>query len=380
MNSNECFSIKIEGDFIDSFIYSGTLFLVHANSKIVTYNWELLLNDAFNSFDPLESIIISFLKDCRQNLPFSVEADVIFIDNQKLNNYKVCELILNEWSTDINVYSNRLYIANENGVKEFRFDYQSRIIDNSSGFSIYNKYAYKISPNDGHRLAIAAGQNGVIAVYPRSGYIQEKDDITLLLEENTNDCEWIGVNLAANTTSGSYFFKFPKLPEHPKTTPSKDYWDKFNIARKSRPSIEKVSIKNNEKVFGWAAGEKIFILRKDNGLILDIFENDKSSKEIELDLGFIEEKIDFSKFKVLNARTGLFGTAVEFGDILFIITNNGIEAISNRPVSWRLFPRAKNYVNHIHIIENDHIMIRAYIPENDNDQENRFGINLNEIT
>jgi hypothetical protein len=43
-------SIAIEGDFIDSFIYSGTLFLVNGDSRISTYSWESLLQLALHRY------------------------------------------------------------------------------------------------------------------------------------------------------------------------------------------------------------------------------------------------------------------------------------------------------------------------------------------
>src|SRR4028119_140617 len=106
-------TIKIEGDFIDSFIYSGTLFLVNANSHIATYNWEGLLNEALLS---KKSDFFEFLKDCRNFLTRDGNKfqEEISIDEHNLRSKQTGEILqLKGWSTDINVYSNYLYIADE---------------------------------------------------------------------------------------------------------------------------------------------------------------------------------------------------------------------------------------------------------------------------
>jgi hypothetical protein len=83
--------------------------------------------------------------------------------------------------------------------------------------------------------------------------------------------------------------------------------------------------------------------------------------------------------KVLTARSGLFGTVIEIGDELCAVTEEGTETVSNRPVGWRVFPRAKSYLNHLHIVEKDQLSIRAYFPSAMPDHSDRFGISIEEV-
>ena len=83
--------------------------------------------------------------------------------------------------------------------------------------------------------------------------------------------------------------------------------------------------------------------------------------------------------KILSARSGLFGTVIETANFLCAISETGIEQIADRPVSWRVFPRAKNYLNHLHVVKNDHLCIRAYFPYGLDRDSDQFGIGVAEV-
>lgn len=386
MSNASYFSIKIEGDFVDSFLYSGTLFLVHADARITTHSWESLLDSAIeeNWGSNADRTTIGFLKDCRRKFAPTELNRVISIENAKLIEHQKCSLQLNGWPTDINIYSNKFYIANEDGVDELKFDHETRCLESESRFTIYNKYAYKISPNDGHRIAIAAGANGVVAAYPRTGYIKQREDIAQLIDVDAHDCEWIGENLAANSLSGAFLLTFPELPKRPVGVLPPDYWTIYNKAKKEPPVSQRIASEaDGSNPYIWVAGGKIFKLYETGDLLIEGVE--KNSENIQRNhLEFVSQHIDApsseSLFdgRILAARTSLFGTVAEIGDFLYSITEDGIEITSHRPVSWRVFPRAKSYLNQLHIVENDSLVIRAYMPQNDDSKINRFGITFDE--
>ena len=371
-------TIKIEGDFIDSFIYSGTLFLVNANSHIATYNWEGLLNEALlskNSELSKKSDFFEFLKDCRNFLTTDGNKfqEEIYIDEHNLRSKQTGEILpLKGWSTDINVYSNYLYIADENGVDAIKFDYEQKAINPSLHFSVWGGYAYKISPNDGQRLAIAAGINGIITAFPRKNYINKKEDIKFI-DINSCDCEWIGNYLIANSDAGAFISVFDKLPQIPDKEDKKSYQNLNNIKKKLPHTQEILNHSKESVAYAWMSGSKLFSLLSDGKLVtgnVDLLNTNNSTQA--------ETKLPMSS-NILSIRSGLFGAVIEIGDDLFSLTESGLsDIISHRPVSWRVFPRAKNYLNHLHIIENDCLIIRAYFVNSSNDSD-IYGISFDEV-
>jgi len=359
-------SIKIEGDFIDSFIYSGILFLVSANSQISIYNWKGLLSNIS------DKCLYNFLKDCRNGLNLvGDEYQEIYIEAKQLKEHKSGETLpLKAWTTDIYVYSNRLYIADENGVYTVNFDYDSKMLVQNTQFQLWDKYAYKISPNDNFRVAIAAGSNGIITAFPRFDKSSQQINEIKTIEINSYDCEWIGNNLITNSQDGCYVLVFAELPEKP-SKPNKEYYTNVNRLKQQTP--ERIKIDNDSQasiIYYWMAGRKLFSLLK-NGEVIE--------KDINVlqDIKTPSFKLQISS-RVLAVRSALFGAVIEMGDNLLSLTENGVDSISHRPVSWRVFPRAKNYLNHLHIVENDYLAIRAYFVSDEDDSDN-YGISLNEV-
>lgn len=389
--NQECISIAIEGDFIDSFIYSGTLFLVSDDSRIGTYNWESLLQLALHRDDQdgEKTEIYEFLKDCRRGMTAGLEvSEILNIDRHQLENQLISSLALSGWPTDINIYSNRFYIASENGVDELAFDFGTKSLNSDESFRVWNQYAYRVSANDAHRLAIAAGANGVITATPRVGYIKESEDLVRVLEIDSHDCEWIGRNLVANSSSGPYVSVFPPLPDRPKGPLPHGYWAAFEAARRSPPDTRKVMLDGNVTVaYAWIAGRKLFSFLSDGELSVEHVPTVGDSENSTRNLGSADTlssvktgfKIDSS---ILAARSGSFGSIIETKNDLIIITEGDCQVLANRPVGWRVFPRAKNYLNHLHVMENGQLIIRAFFDFKSgsaNGRSDRFGISIDDV-
>lgn len=381
-----CISINIEGDFIDSFIYSGTLFLVHTDSKITAHSWECLIDVALQENDQNQAAALTyeFLKDCRSDIPLMDRTPrTINIDKRQLENQKTFTLPLKGWPTDINIYANYFYIASEDGVEELKFNWQSKTLELNNRFHVWRKYAYKVSPNDGHRLAIAAGSNGIITAFPRKDYIMD-EDVTTIIEIDSHDCEWIGSYLVANSLNGSFVATFPELPKKPQEK-DEHYWKILNLKKREFPITKKVKHDGEYPVvYAWVAGKRIFSLLS-NGMLsiehADVIPQTEQNnnfyfpKDNEIDMG---DRFS-NATKILAARSGLFGTVIETGVDLYSVSENGTEVVSNRPVSWRVFPRARNYLNHLHIVENDHLSIKAYFKAPISNGGDKFGIRFEDV-
>lgn len=379
--SSDYIALRIEGDFVDSFIYSGSLFIVTADARIKIYDWEELICSEFKGKTTLKDRLIrDFLLDFRAGLSAELEINEYYIDASSLNAVKRSELNLRGWPTDINVYSNRCYIASEHGVDDIKFDYHNKRFDVASKFSLWKSYAYKVSANDSHRIAIAAGINGVVAAIPKSNYISEDSDISVIVEEDSTDCEWIGNFLVSNSQAGSFVSTFAELPKIPKGQVSQDFWKRYDRLKRASPETEKYSIDGVNPYYAWVAGDKLFSIIDRGALVVQEINSVIASEERsgggeftairDLTSGEIERKI-------ISGRSGSFGTIIETADSLYSVTEDSIQCLSNRPVNWRVFPRARNYINHLHVVEADHLCIRSYVRGGET-ANNKFGITVSE--
>jgi len=373
-------TLSIQGDFVDSFIYSGTLFIVHANSQLSTYSWKKILECATDQISNtnLKRQINSFMLDCRDlpfdfnnNSPISIE-----IDRETLEGLEFSTIKLNGWTTDINVYSNRLYICGEEGVDEYDLDWKTNKIIDSPPFKIWNQYAFMIAPNDFRRIAIAAGKNGVITAFPNLKYksISSKD-LSPLIDRPSSDCEWIGNNLVSNTSEGAYLSVFPSLPEKPQN-PDQEYWNLLDQAKRSEPKTHPLENENHINLkYAWMAGERLLGINR-QGKIYTHIETSSPDSQIQHKERYISR---LTQERFLAVRAGSFGTVIEYENELVIYNESGEQSVAERPVNWRVFPRSKNYINHLHVVENDLLKIYAFDINQSNHHVDYYAIDINNI-
>ena len=116
------FKINIEGNFLDSFIYSGVLFTIDVDGKLCTYSWNHLIKEYMRK-DVQKKRFEKKLIDTRQDKNIKFEKDlVIELDQNFLEEYQkgIC-LDLDVWSTDLDIKDNILYISSERGLEALPF-------------------------------------------------------------------------------------------------------------------------------------------------------------------------------------------------------------------------------------------------------------------
>lgn len=77
----------------------------------------------------------------------------------------------------------------------------------------------------------------------------------------------------------------------------------------------------------------------------------------------------------VSADNAVFGTLIELDDSLLVIrSDRRVEKIKGEPTNWRVFPRSKYYINHLHVIFEDRMEILSYNHDYFVDQhEKEFG-------
>jgi len=398
-------SLIIHGNYIDSFIYSGTLFLVTTDSRICTYKYEEIINSVIH--DQLDdnnnkSELFKFIKDCREELSLNQDKPIqLEVNTNKLVPLRRSEIQLKGWPTDISVFRNKLYIAGEEGVDRYDFKWLTGEIDHQEPIKIWNHYSFKISPNSYSRIAIASGNQGVVAVFPTTkNSINMQNDVLHLTDKPSNDCEWIEDNLSFNTFSDSFLSRFESIPKKTENiseieedinenqdsvekNQEKLYWESVNKIKRQQPEITPLPSKFLAQYL-WISWKKIFIITKNGQILVDSLDYQNKVSQ-QLDHMFEENNIDQAEIvvdsseRILSARSGSFGTVIETSASLFLYNEKGKKELSQDPVSWRVFPRAKNYVNHLHIIEEDELHISLYPVQTEDKHIDNFAIGIEDV-
>ncbi len=259
---------------------------------------------------------------------------------------------------------------------------------------VFGMKGFSISPNTNNRIALAVGSEGVFTSTLKNGL---KTPHEVKVSNNSSiDIDWLDESLFVNSDSlvVENFLKIAQKKEAEsnelfvkiKREIEKDYdgdmadsvkilnssYKKYlDIALSSPPETLKL---NDNYRYGWSSGDCNFVLNKDNEIVV---QNKRSG---------VVEKISIPD--VLSApekmRTSGCGTMIESNEgILFSISGGDIEMISNDFASWRVFPRAKNHANHLHLINEDNINIKVYNRKNSNfnsflsrekDEQYKYGV------
>lgn len=349
------FVVNIEGDYVDSYIYSGYLALVDAKYRLTIYKWEELFDTSVFGRDSFQAKFLKeLMSDSRKPIPKNSLGEIV-LSKGILAKAERCVYDIGVWPTDINIYSNRMYISSENGIFKLDLDYSSGKLGNE--IKLFGEMCFSLSPNSFGRLAFAAGKEGVLTLIPLSN-VYNSSDVKQLISGVCVDIDWQSTKLLANTTNGVVEASFENMPNRSDFETKKDF---YTAVKEKKSIAPKISIKDQINC-SWIAGDKIYSIKNDNSLNID---SNESTIIRKMNLGS----------KLLRARTAAFGTIIETDDTLIALIGDDQINMASDPVSWRVFPRAKNYANQLHVIKDEHISITVIESRDNND----FGFDTEKI-
>lgn len=372
--SNLALDLKIEGDFIDSFIYSGVLYLLDSEFKFTSYSWNslcdfILKRNRFKFSDA--HYILDYSKDNRKKNTSRNYIDT-YISESEIFSLRKDMVEIHTWPSDVNIFSNKLYFSGDDGVFFINTDHQKAEFDKENIKKIFGMKSFSISPNTNNRIALAVGNEGVFTSTLKYGI---KTPMEVQVSDNTCiDIDWVNENLFINSDNlvienfcrivskknAEFNELFLKIREEIKSEfkenelidsdklKNKSYRRYMDFILDRRPETLKL---DDTYKYGWSSGDCNFIINRNNDIIA---QNKISGHRVEFSISKLSSSL-------IKLRTSGCGTVMESNSgELFITSGNDVDRISNDFVSWRVYPRAKNHANHLHIINNENINIKIY--------------------
>lgn len=336
-----CLKLSIEGEYLDSYIYSGNLFLFDENYVLSIYKWDILIGLAVKGCNVLTHLkLMGILGDSTNAKIEDEDRTDLFISKAGLKSAFRSSIQLNVWPSDINVFANILYISSEEGVQRYDLDYREGTLGKC--FKIFDEMSFSISPNSSNRVAIAAGKSGVLTFIPKNKFLNQRD-VCILMESPCTDLDWQSTVLLANTSDGVKRADYIPMPI--KAEVGENFFEKFKEFKAFRPEP-----KNSDMAkLSWLGGDKFYSLNHDQTISFGNIKSIESSNHRTLD--------DCIFNNILKAKSSAFGAILETDNELFLMRDDKPKKVYGEPVNWRVFPRAKFYANHLHIITNDAIEI-----------------------
>lgn len=372
--SNLTLNLTIKGDFIDSFIYSGILYLLDTDFNFSSYRWSemcdyIMNRNGFKS--GYDRRIFKYFID-NNNRDFLSSLIDTEIDENELLKLKKDEVHIKYWPSDINLFANRLYYSGDDGVYYIETNHMDASFKKGrKDNKIFGVKSFSISPETYKRVALGAGNEGVYT----SCFFSNPNNPTekKISDSSCIDVEWINNFLFINADNFA-ISKFKDILDKSEIDCDERYKnirhdiiEKFgrssDFEERISPDIykkyvidilrekpEKLDLANRYK-YGWSSGDVDYFLKNDNSIAA----YNKLTGHIK------NSSINDRIADVLKLRTSGCGTVMESRNgCLFFLTEDGCEKISDEHVSWRVYPRARHHSNHLHIVNEDNINIRVY--------------------
>jgi hypothetical protein len=371
----------IPGRFWDSLIYAGRLYLFGLDGKVLTLDWDRLIE----SWQIDDSVRIAF--DCafrQSNLLYGHNIARLFNDPEirdvmrgKFERlaqtvYELPEARLRECSvgeqsspfpfphTDAAIYGNNFYVTTRDGVYQASCE---KTNGNPISSHVERKwdggaYSVAISYNS---LALAAGDEGLFEL-PIEGEIQRPGarGPRQIVSQNCTDCRWTFYSIYCSSHIGmGYLASFRKEASAGRESP---YERKFDHPISSR------EIFHDSFGYSWGNQDKLCQL-DDHGIHIVRYQPWAEEAAIE-NLGTVdietlsdEKTIDLDPWKsrVVSGATALFGTVVECQNAIVVIPSEGpVLTLKGEPTNWRIFTRSIQYENQLHVLYPERIEILSF--------------------
>lgn len=346
-------SINIEGNYLDSFLYMGLLFLCDFDGKINVYNFEKMLKNRLQSDSEKKQEFEQIFSNKHQLNRYSEQHyKELEIDFDFLQLFQTDYLEIGEWITDINVTSKNIYFSSSSGLQKRPFIANTKSMygkfhpkkENINLFSEAKVYSFT---NSAKRTVLCCGDEG--AIY----YVEQENELKYIKDDKTDewiDCQWysllendvLSINSELNITHQKLKLEeslskiLNRISKNEKIVKERNYsesWkkDRLNKFKQLRSSAH----------------------HKFNEILPSCFLDDLNDSEIK------KEKMEFLKVRELEDKAVFL--QINDNKIVCDIANEQHNVrIDGEITNWRIFPNARTHFNQLHIIYDDYMAINGF--------------------
>jgi hypothetical protein len=404
--------IIIPGKFYDSQIYNGQLYLWRINGSLATIDWNSLV-DKINIPQELKVASRFSLQHSDELYGNLLLQDIEVRDLMKTKFQKLSELTVEVKSQDLEnciidqqdspfpfphadstIHYETMYVGSQSGVSAAKCK-TGQWVEQSVEIAekLFDMPVLSISASH-LTLAVAAGKEGLFEYSLTSNSTEEHKKLENRSKNHCNLTRWLYPSIFGSSYfNDGYFVDFKtKKNTARKEQPSREmrqidsrisllekgegqksarhYEREFQSLTSSRDIFAKYKLKpnhigtndnTNDTNFTWGVQDKLCSLTG-NSIELAQYIPSSRSKATERkfkDLGSVE--ITELNGEIISADSSLFGIILEQEDGLLVVSSSlESQFLKGEPVNWRVFPKARNYSNQLHVIYDDKLHIYCF--------------------
>jgi len=396
--------LSIYGDFYDCQIYRGRLYLWTFDGQINTYYWSKIIEKFLNKGLNELALTYGFL-NCRSL--YSPDFNFIFKDKdfyhlliQKFEQLSNQHLFIDERDIqdcllgqqdvlnnclpiDTEIYDSKLYYAIDDGLYRASVHQQTVKPISNRPVKMWSSRLLSLKSNSFGQLSLSAGSDGLFEYnaysdnfFPDPSLKQIESRIVQITDQHSQFSNYSKISIYNSTRvaqSGMAVFEWKK------NDPEKAVYGRKSYKRSFAELVPESSIfkKNGKSNLSWGFGDKIY-RETDKGLDIVRFNNYPKEPEQSRFQFLRTIAIESEMGEIIAGGVAYFGTILEFERGLLVELSNGQRLEINEPITkWRIYPRAKNFDNQLHVILEDRIDILSFYHDFFLDQSSKlFGAEL----
>lgn len=380
--------LVIPGCYYDSQIYAGLLYLWSEDGAILVFDWNRLVEQiSLHTEDYLRFAAHcafrkgSYLYDYEWQL-FIEDSDMRKLMISRFEELSQVPIVFSEAElskftlrhydnpfvfphADCLFYYNNLYVGSSDGLQ---------VIERSRRTSSSHK---SLKLWDGPVLSIAASHkyltlaSGTEGLFDGKLDLENKDKFKVRLRSSqpATSVRWLYPSLYSSSYSGGYLVDFVLSKEHISEDGRKR--EQTRIFREIIEDDDLFMMDNaNSASYSWGSHDKICLATQNQIEVIKFLSHLDEESDLE-PLGQVT-LTGRQLTEVVSADSAHFGYIIEIEGGLLIL-NSLLETIwlDGEPVNWRIFPDSKDYVNHLHVIYEDHICVFSFTHDYFVDQDSK---------
>lgn len=386
--------IIITGKYYDCQVYRGRLYLWTMDGFLKVYDWNKVINQTIiPKFKEKLPFVFSFMEG---NFLYNKRVSYIFSDEAYrsvlLNQYKVLvntpvtisaeelektclyqsNIPMNELPIDTEVYANNLYFALDDGL--YRKVIHTSASDPSLGpkdTKLWDCRLLSLKANKYPQIALSAGSEGLFelnlvkdeAIRPQALESVEETKVYKISSKPSSFSNYAFLSVFSSSyVDESYMALFNWKPIDAL---------RLNVSGKREVKVYRdfdevigqhgIFGERNESEISWGIDDKIYSIKGDTLTILK-FNNSANIVKGEtyyqtLDSVTLPKNIG----QIVGAGSSYFGNVLEFTKGVLVLRSDGnVTIIPDEVIRWRVYPRSKNYLNHLHLLYDDRLEIYSF--------------------
>lgn len=375
--------VRIPGEFWDSFIYNGRLYLFTVDGEIFVYRWDQIIESlkVAPNCAPLFWQFLTrgqswYMPEMQKILESPAMRQMIssLADDIVKNAFEVSEklmrpaLISNAESpmhphSDVEAFYNMLYISSPAGVSAASLRRKL-----SGGFRRLTDLPTLRISCAYSSMALAAGSEGIYDQQLSSTQDWSRPrSPRRLSDRNCIACNWADFDVVGTSGSGEAGFiaAFEK--------PQKKEENSEAISKTMEKPRHLLDVIGSDDLFQSSDGlmfgsQDLLVMASRSTLQIENWNpwlgRERQGVDVQKSLfGRHTVRIKDLTEEAIDGSAAVFGIIVEMDSSLLVSGVDGTIASFGEPVSWRIFPRSRRYLNQLHVTYEGYISIFAFIED-----------------